>query len=191
VPNEPESSPPDFKAFTETLNRHGVEYVMIGGVAALLHGSSRVTFDLDLLARGSLENLDRLADALKALGAASDIDSAHLRGFSTRWETDVGRVDVLLSARGLDGKMSISYGDVAERRVDIVHDGTTIPVVGFNDLIEMKTAVGRPHDLETVHELLDIRSRNPAGIDSILSDWETRRTDAGLEQRQPGLDHDL
>jgi len=176
VPNEPERTPPNIKSFVDTLNSHGVEYVMIGGIAALLYGSNRATFDLDVLAPGSLENLERLASALGSLGVDRHLDSADLRGTSTRWETNAGRVDVLLSARGPDGKLSISYRDVADRHIDMVHDGTSIPVVALDDLLAMKMSVGRPHDLETVTELLDIHGLQPTGVGRILDEWAARRT---------------
>ena len=175
MPNKPDPPPPDVKAFVDTLNRHRVEYVMIGGIAALLHGSSRATYDLDVLARGSLENLERLAAALTSIDAGQHLDSADLRGSSTRWDTSVGRVDVLLSARGLDGKMSITFRDVVDRRIDIVYDGTTIPVVALEDLIDMKTAVGRPHDLDTVSELRAIQANDTVTAEQLMDQWHVRR----------------
>lgn len=174
--------------FVDTLNEHGVEYVMIGGMAALLHGSNRATYDLDVLARGSLDNLERLATALGSLGVERNLDSADLRGTSTRWETDVGRVDVLLSARGPDGKLSISYRDVADRHIDMIHDGSSIPVVALDDLIEMKTSVGRPHDLETVTELLEIHAAEPTGVDKILDEWASRRSAPADQTPTPDID---
>jgi len=188
VPNELEPNPPDLIAFVDTLNSHGVEYVMIGGMAALLHGSHRATFDLDVLASGSLENLERLAAALSSLGVDRKLDSADLRGMTTRWDTNAGRVDVLLAARGPDGKMSISYRDVADRHIDMIHDGRSIPVVALSDLIEMKTSVGRPHDLETVNELLGLQPPEPTGVEHLLDQWEARRTASQDAPPAPDLD---
>src|ERR1019366_5328448 len=53
-----------------TLHRHRVEFVLIGGMAATLHGSDMVTFDLDVSPRSTKDNLERLASALRDLEAA-------------------------------------------------------------------------------------------------------------------------
>ena len=67
-------SAPDAPQFDEArivqvLDRHGVAYVLVGGLGALLHGASRPTLDFDLCAAWDLDNLGRLVDALRELGA--------------------------------------------------------------------------------------------------------------------------
>jgi hypothetical protein len=65
-----EAPPPlDAERIVEVLDRHGVEYVIVGGVGARLHGASRMTYDLDLCPGWEPANLDRLAAALRELGA--------------------------------------------------------------------------------------------------------------------------
>ena len=78
--------------FASALERHSVEYCIIGGIAARFYGSKRLTRDIDILSKGGLENLTRLANALHDLGArvgtrAPEADD--LRGMNTRWETKV------------------------------------------------------------------------------------------------------
>jgi hypothetical protein len=94
-----------------SLDRHGVEYILVGGLGARAHGATRPTMDLEFVPLSTSENLDRLADGLRELDARlrvagmTDeearqlpvvIDAATLRGFgSTTWRTDAGSIDVL------------------------------------------------------------------------------------------------
>ncbi len=102
-----------------TLDRHGVEYLLVGGVSAQARGAQRVTKDLDLIPRGVNENLNRLAAAMRELHARLSVeglsdaeaqtlpvrlDAEMLRGleFST-WRTDAGDLDVLRNIPARDG----------------------------------------------------------------------------------------
>jgi hypothetical protein len=75
--------PEDWRAFIESLNSNGVEYVIVGAVALAYHGFPRYTGDLDVLIRNSLQNAKRLESALAALGfaalglKAADFDEAY------------------------------------------------------------------------------------------------------------------
>jgi hypothetical protein len=64
-----EPTPPDVGRIVETLGRHDVEYLLVGGVAASSHGAGRPTFDFDCLAQRTSENLERLANAMRELNA--------------------------------------------------------------------------------------------------------------------------
>jgi len=59
----------DVRRVLETLDRRGVEYLLVGGMAARFHGATRTTKDVDVVPRSDAENLDRLAAALRDLGA--------------------------------------------------------------------------------------------------------------------------
>ena len=99
----------------EALDRHGVEYVLVGGVAARVHGAGRATADIDCVPATNEENLQRLAGALADLGARlrvggmSDeearqlplrLDAATLAAFgSSTWTTDAGPLDLLVELR--------------------------------------------------------------------------------------------
>jgi hypothetical protein len=104
-------SAPDAPQFDEArivqvLDRHGVAYVLVGGLGALLHGASRPTMDFDLCAAWDLDNLGRLVDALRELGAELRVRpgvqpptvDAHLLHDSvvTTWRTTAGDIDVLV-----------------------------------------------------------------------------------------------
>ena len=102
-----------------TLDRHGVAYLLVGGVAARFHGAERPTQDIDVLPRSDRENLDRLAATLVELGAflriggVSDeearaltvvIDGRSLKDMEiSTWRTEAGDLDVLQHLRGEHG----------------------------------------------------------------------------------------
>ena len=111
--------PLESERIIEALDRHGVQYLLVGGLAAMLHGAQRPTLDLDLLPRSDAEHLERLAAALVDLGAflrvggltddearalPTIIDGPSLRGMEiSTWRTDAGDVDVLRHLRNEAG----------------------------------------------------------------------------------------
>ena len=103
----------------ESLDRHGVEYVLVGGLGARAHGATRPTSHIDLVPDGDDDNLARLAAALLELnarlrvGGMTDdearqlpvqLDAETLRSFgSSTWMTDAGPIDVLRDLRDRQG----------------------------------------------------------------------------------------
>src|SRR5262245_23604206 len=91
--------------FVEVLQRHGVEFLVIGGQAATLHGSPLPTFDTDLCYRRTPENLEKLAAALREIkptlrGAPPDLpfrlDAQSLSlGSNFTFNTTLGPLDLL------------------------------------------------------------------------------------------------
>jgi hypothetical protein len=71
---------PDLPRIADTLSRHRVEYLFVGGIAARAHGARRVTYDADCVPRPSGDNLDRLAAALRELNARRAGGRPHRRG---------------------------------------------------------------------------------------------------------------
>ena len=65
----PDQPLPDVARISEVLDRHGVDYLVIGGVATQAYGAERPTSDFDCLVRRSVENFDRLAAAMRELRA--------------------------------------------------------------------------------------------------------------------------
>lgn len=133
------------------LHRHGVQYVVIGGLAAALHGSPTVTRDIDICYARDQANLERLADALgevraRLRGAPDDLpfrlDARTLgRGDSFTFATDAGWLDILATPAGTHG-----YADLARTAETIEAFGETFLIAGIDDLIRMKRAAGRPKD---------------------------------------------
>ena len=148
--------PLDVERVLTTLARHEVRYLVVGGIAAILHGWPGATADLDLLGSCDTDNFDRLAAALRDLDAHGEgwdgePDSI---GRVTAWslETDAGPVDLLfvLDPHG-------TYEELRATAVDLDGFGISIPVVSLDDLIDLKRALGRPKDLRVAVELEDLR----------------------------------
>lgn len=151
------SQPLDAQRILEQLTRHGVDYVLVGGMAAQTHGNTRMTDDVDLIPAPDPANLDRLAGALRALDARvlnpghEDLEiDARMLPRSTIWQlaTPHGDIDVLHDAPG-----AAPYPELRERALVISIDEATVPVAGRDDLIRMKLARGRPVDRADVAAL--------------------------------------
>ena len=145
-----------------TLSRHGVRYVVIGGLGARLHGSPSVTNDTDVCCQRAPATLERLAAALRRLhaalrGADGDVpfqlDAKTLAaGDHFTLSTDAGNLDILGTPAGVDGF------DALEREAKVFTiDGLTVAVASIDDLISMKRAAGRPKDLIEVEVLGALR----------------------------------
>ncbi|NOZ06398.1 MAG: hypothetical protein GXP41_08630 [Chloroflexi bacterium] len=136
-----------------SFHKHDVRYVVIGGIAAVLHGVPRATFDLDILIQATPDNAQRLLDALleARLGTASLISADELLAHEITIFKDRVRVDVQTATPGL------LFEDAWRNREKMKYQGQTFYVVSRNDLIASKRAAGREVDLEDVRllELLD------------------------------------
>lgn len=152
----------DFKALLRILSDAGVEFIVVGGVAAAVHGSARATFDLDVVYRRTPENIQRLVLALTPYhpylrGAPPGLpfrwDAATItQGLNFTLTTDVGALDLLGEITG-----GGSYEALAPSTEVIRAFGIECRLLDLNRLIEVKRAVGRPKDFETVAELEIIR----------------------------------
>lgn len=132
-----------------SLSSHGVKYVVIGGIGAILHGVSRATFDLDILIDATPENARQLLDALldARLGTAALITPEELLDREIVIFKDRVRIDVQTSTPGL------VFADAWSRREVMNFRGQELYVVSRSDLIASKRAAGRPVDLEDIRSL--------------------------------------
>lgn len=139
----------------KSLQRHDVKYVVIGGIAAILHGVPRATFDLDLLIDPTPDNAKRLLDALRdaGLGTATLTAPPDILAHEITVFKDRVRVDVQTSTPGL------CFGDAWLRRRTVAFQGQEFFILCKEDLIRSKRAAGRPVDLE------DVRLLELPGID--------------------------
>ncbi len=163
----PDSEAPlDAERILQTLAAHGVEYVLIGGLAVQTHGHVRTTNDADLIPAPQPANLERLAMALRALDARvlnpgqEDAEiSARMLSKATIWQfaTRDGGIDVLHEVPG--GR---AYEELSERALRVALGDIVVPVVDLDDLIQMKLAHGRPVDLADVAALTDDGAGAPA-----------------------------
>ena len=142
------------------LAEHGVDFVVVGGVAVQAHGHGRSTRDLDVIPRPDLVNLSRLGEALVSLGARLlraegpvDVTDPQLlkRTPLVPLITVYGRLDLLNVA--LTQGAPRTYDDLRARAFEAQIDGRTVAVAGLDDLIRMKRAAGRELDLQDIGAL--------------------------------------
>ena len=132
-----------------SFQNHNVKYVVIGGIAAVLHGVPRATFDLDILIEATPENGQRLLDALldAGLGTAVLTTVDDLLSHEITIFRDKIRIDVQTETPG------ILFQDTWDKRQMMDYEGQTFSVVSRDDLIASKLAAGRAVDLEDVRML--------------------------------------
>ena len=135
-----------------SFQRHNVRYLVIGGIASVLHGVPRVTFDLDILIESTTDNAQRLLEALLEAGlatatltSADDLLAQEITIFKDRV-----RIDVQTVTPGL------RFEDAWMRRETMEYQGQPFYVVSRQDLIVSKKAAGHPVDLEDAR-LLELR----------------------------------
>ena len=132
-----------------SLQRHDVRYVVIGGVASILHGVPRATFDLDILIQADLENARGLLTALEeaGLGTATLTTAEEVLANEITIFRDRVRIDVQTSTPGL------AFATAWQRKATMSYQGQSFYVACKADLIASKRGAGRPIDLEDVRLL--------------------------------------
>jgi len=148
----------DFRGLLAALRAAEVEFLLVGGVAATVHGSARLTSDLDVVYSRDPRNLVRLATGLAALhpyprGAPPGLpfrwDERTLQaGLNFTLGTDLGDLDLLGELSG-GGR----YEDLVGETIEIAVFGEPIRVLDLPTLIRTKRAAGRPKDFEALAEL--------------------------------------
>jgi hypothetical protein len=158
--------------YLEILNRlhdNHVDFVIVGGVAAALHGSPRVTFDLDVAPSLAPDSWAAAVELLWSLGARPRIpeplerirDVVQVR----RWQDEKGML--ALNFRSPDGSAGVDllvgesdhFDDLRQRATRITVEGRVFLVASIDDLIAMKKRAGRPQDLLDIEQLQDIKRR--------------------------------
>ena len=158
----------DFKALLEALAAAGVEFILVGGLAGIAHGSARLTQDIDIVYARSDENLEKLARALAQhhpylRGAPPGLpfkwDATTLRyGLNFTLETTLGDIDLLGEITG-GGR----YEDLLAHTLELFLFNRPILCLDLDKLIETKRAAGRPKDLEAIAELEALREARDTG----------------------------
>jgi hypothetical protein len=148
----------DYRELISLLVTSNVEFIIVGGLAATAHGSSRFTDDLDVVYSREPSNVTRLVDCLAPLspylrGAPPGLPfqwqtETVLKGLNFSLSTPLGPLDVL-------GEITLggTYEELLPYAVRIEIFGHECLCLGLERLIEVKRAAGRPKDFETIAEL--------------------------------------
>lgn len=154
----------DPERLLRTLAEHEVDFYVIGALAAWLQGSPAVTVDLDVMPRRDLDNADRLADALNALGVRErdgegrvELEGADFLGWRPqRFDTDAGPVDVVPEAAAVGG-----YEEAAT--IELQLGDFRVRVLTLDAVIASKEELGRPKDLAALPALYAAREARRSG----------------------------
>lgn len=148
----------DFRALLAALVEGQVEFIVVGGLAATAHGSTRLTIDLDVVYNRTPDNIRRIVSALAPhkpylRGAPPGLpflweETTLQQGLNLTLTTSVGNIDLLGEITG-GGR----YYDLLPHTSVLAMFGFPCRTLSVEKLIEVKRAAGRPKDLEVVAEL--------------------------------------
>lgn len=142
-----------------------IDFVLIGGYAAVVHGSSQVTQDIDICAVMTGENLARLREALKELDPKHRMNPSFKPSLmdypapdqtldNFYLQTNEGVLDIIRDVRPVG-----TFDRIKQKAVEITLFGHPCKVISIDDLIEVKKSMVRPKDKATLEELEYVRSR--------------------------------
>lgn len=141
-----------------------IEFVIVGGFGGMLHGSSLVTRDLDVCAVLTASNVEKLRSAFRDLHPVhrhtpqriSFLDNPEpaVALKNLYLQTDLGPLDLMSSITGVG-----DFDRVASQSIEVTLFGARVRVIGLEDLIAAKVAMGREKDLLAAKELRAIREK--------------------------------
>lgn len=147
----------DYRRVLETLTVGGVDFIVLGGIAAVLHGTARATLDVDVVYSREASNLERV---VKAVAPLAPYPRGAPPGLPFRWDlrtvtqglnftldTTLGPLDLLGEVPGG------TYATLAPHTIDVDLGGLRVRCVDLLTLIRLKRAAGRPKDYESIAEL--------------------------------------
>ena len=135
--------PKDWREFIESLNSHGVDYVIVGAYALAFHGRPRFTDDIDILIRCSSDNALRVAEAINSFGfgglglSRGDFEEPYQ---VIQLGHPPNRIDILTSISGVDPER------IWNHRVPASLDGVPVWFLDLESMIENKRSTGRDQD---------------------------------------------
>lgn len=140
----------DFKEFVELLNKHEVEYLIVGGYAVGVHGYPRYTGDLDVWINPTMVNAQKMIRVINDFGFSSfgltEVDFIKL-GNVIQMGYPPFRIDILTKIDGVE------FLDCYQNKLIIQHDQIAMIFIGINDLKKNKQASGRLKDLDDLANL--------------------------------------
>jgi len=154
----------DLQRLLERLDDAGIEFVLVGGYAAVLHGSSALTRDVDVCAVLTPENIEKLRGAFRDDHPVHRLSVLRHSFFDEPrpgialnhlyLHTDLGTLDLLSSITGVG-----DFERVARDAVDIDLFGRRVRAISLDDLIAAKETLGREKDLLVAKELRAVREK--------------------------------
>ncbi|XZE34046.1 nucleotidyltransferase [Pirellulaceae bacterium SH501] len=148
----------NFRDLLQVLCDGGVQFILIGGLAGMAHGSARATLDIDVVYERTVSNYDKITKSLApyspylrgvpaGLPFKLDVDTL-ARGLNFTLTTTIGDIDFLGEVAG-----GGTYDKLINESEAIRIFGLEIQTVKLETLIDLKRAAGRPKDLEAIAEL--------------------------------------
>lgn len=155
----------NLKALLERLLESKVDFVLIGGFASVVYGSTNVTQDIDICAAMTDENITSLRQALADLNPKHRMNPSFkpsfldhpqdLKGWNHIYlQTDLGILDVLSEVPPAG-----TFSEIKSRAVEVSLYGHKCKVISIDDLIQIKGSMKRPKDLQVLSELEAIRRK--------------------------------
>jgi predicted nucleotidyltransferase len=143
----------DMKKLLRLFEEHGVQYALVGGHAVNFYGYVRTTQDMDLLVLPTVENAEKVMDALSEFGFGG---AGIPRKFFEREKgvvhlgAEPNRIDLLTSLKGVDNKRILDGSYLVEI------EGVAVNIIALEDLLRVKRSSDRPRDLADADELAKI-----------------------------------
>lgn len=141
----------DFRDFLKALNRQNVEYILVGGMAVILHGYVRTTGDMDVWVNRTKENYQKIAKAFFDFGMPvfDMTEENFLSEHYDVWSFGVSpvKIELMTAVKGLN------FEDAYKVSQLYTEDEITIRFLHLNSLIEAKKASGRYKDLDDLDQL--------------------------------------
>ena len=155
----------DGQAILAVLERHSVNYILIGGFAAVAQGSPIPTTDVDVVPATDRDNYARLSDALTELDAhvraegveplkfshdADSLAAARIWNLTTKY----GDLDITVCPTGTQG-----YDDLRRDAIEVTIRGVTVTLASLADIVRSKEAAGRDKDRRALPVLRELVAR--------------------------------
>ena len=155
----------DVQKIIRTLEKHQVQYVIVGGVGSILQGADIFTRDIDVCPENNKENFERLSEALKELGGrlrgATDVEvpitPELLRNMQIgTWVTHFGDFDIIHDIPAGENGALFEYEQLYHIRKDVTFIGLVVHVASLENIIVSKRFAGRAKDLAVLPELEEL-----------------------------------
>ena len=154
----------DLKKLLKVLLENEIDFVLIGGFAAVVHGSTLVTQDLDICSTMSVDNIEKLRSTLHDYNPIHRMNRKanlsflehpkSLDGLNNIYlDTDLGILDILSETQPAG-----DFQTIKKNSISIQIYGFKCNVISIDDLIKVKSSMKRPKDLQAVDELTKIKN---------------------------------